>query len=67
MIRREIATLSSVTKAAAKQQRPAGLVPRAAAQGVQRTTPSLVTQPAPITSVAGAVGAFDEDAESLFD
>jgi hypothetical protein len=69
MIRHEIATLSQVTKAAAKQQRPAGLVPRAAssAQGVQRTMPSLVTQPAPITSVAGAVGSIDEEAESLFD
>jgi hypothetical protein len=69
MIRREIATLSQVTKAAAKKERPAGLVPRAAAntQGVQRTMPSLVTQPAPITSVAGAVGVVDEDAEVLFD
>jgi len=68
MIRREIATLSQVTKAASKRERPAGLVPRAAStQGVQRTMPSLVTQPAPITSVAGAVGAYDEDAESLFD
>lgn len=68
MIRHEIATLSQVTKAAARAQRPQGLVPRAAsAQGVQRTMPSLVTQPAPITSVAGAVGATDEDAESLFD
>lgn len=64
-IRHEIATLSQVAKVAAKQQRPAGLVPRAAS-GVQRTMPSLVTQPAPITSVAGAVGAYDEDAESLF-
>lgn len=69
MIRHEIATLSQVTKAAARAQRPQGLVPRAAsgAQGVQRTMPSLVTQPAPITSVAGAVGMDDEDAESLFD
>jgi hypothetical protein len=69
MIRHEIATLSQVTKAAARQARPQGLVPRAAsnAPGVQRTMPSLVTQPAPITSVAGAVGLTDEDAESLFD
>jgi hypothetical protein len=71
LIRHEIATLSQMAKAASKQARPAGLVPRKAAnqqgQGVQRTMPSLVTQPAPITSVAGAVGAFDEDAESLFD
>lgn len=68
MIRHEISTLTQVTKAAARAQRPAGLVPRSAgAQGVQRTMPSLVTQPAPITSVAGAVGATDEDAESLFD
>lgn len=66
MIRHEIATLSQVVKAASKQQRPAGLVPRSAS-GVQRTMPSLVTQPAPITSVAGAVGAYDDDAESLFD
>jgi len=66
MIRHEIATLSQVTKAAARAQRPQGLVPRAAS-GVQRTMPSLVTQPAPITSVAGAVGMTDEDAESLFD
>lgn len=68
-IRHEIATLSQVVKAASKQSRPAGLVPRAAssAQGVQRTMPSLVTQPAPITSVAGAVGMSDDDAESLFD
>lgn len=69
MIRHEISTLSQVTKAAARQARPQGLVPRAAsgAQGVQRTMPSLVTQAAPITSVAGSVGASDDDAESLFD
>lgn len=68
MIRHEITTLSQVAKAAARASRPAGLVPRSAAgtQQVQRTMPSLVTQPAPITSVAGAVGAIDEDAESLF-
>lgn len=68
MIRHEIATLSQVTKAAARAQRPQGLVPRAAssAQGVQRTMPSLVTQPAPITSVAGAVGSVDEEAEDIF-
>lgn len=68
MIRHEITTLSQVTRAAARAQRPAGLVPRAAGvQQVQRTMPSLVTQPAPITSVAGAVGLTDDDAESLFD
>lgn len=68
MIRHEIATLSQVAKVASKQARPGNLVPRAAssAQGVQRTMPSLVTQPAPITSVAGAVGAYDDEAESLF-
>jgi hypothetical protein len=66
MIRHEISTLSQVSKAASRQPRPQGLVPRSAS-GVQRTMPSLVTQPAPITSVAGAVGATDEDAESLFD
>lgn len=68
-IRAEIGTLERVAKAAGRQtrQRPQGLVPRAAAQGVQRTMPSLVTQPAPITSVAGAVGSRDEDAEALFD
>lgn len=70
MIRAQIDTLDKVAKVAARnqqRQRPQGLVPRAAAQGVQRTMPSLVTQPAPITSVAGAVGAGDEDAEALFD
>lgn len=69
MIRHEIATLSQLTAKAAKQARNPKLVPRSAAstQGVQRTMPSLVTQPSPITSVAGAVGAYDEDAESLFD
>lgn len=65
MIRHEITTLSQVSKAASRQARPQGLVPRSAS-GVQRTMPSLVTQPAPITSVAGSVGASDEDAESLF-
>lgn len=64
-IRTQIETLSAVASVAARQPRPQGLVPRAAS-GVRRTTPSLVTQPAPITSVAGAVGAVDEDAESLF-
>lgn len=66
-IRAEVDTLTRVAKAAGRQNRPRpqGLVPRAA--GVQRTMPSLVTQPAPITSVAGAVGAGDPDAESLFD
>jgi hypothetical protein len=64
-IRAQIDTLTAVTKAAARQPRPQGLVPRAAS-GVRRTTPSLVTQPAPITSVAGAVGMVDEDAEALF-
>lgn len=66
MMRHEIATLSQVTKAAARQARPQGLVPRAAS-GVGRTMPSLVMQAAPINSVAGNVGAYDEDAESLFD
>lgn len=68
-IRTEVDTLTRVAKAAGRQtrQRPQGLVPRAAAQGVQRTMPSLVTQTAPITSVAGAVGARDEEAEALFD
>lgn len=63
----QIDTLGQVAKvAAARQQRPQGLVPRAAAGNVRRTTPSLVTQPAPITSVAGAVGAEDDDAADLF-
>jgi septal ring-binding cell division protein DamX len=68
-IRTEVATLQRVAQAASKQARSTKLVPRSAAstQGVQRTMPSLVTQPAPITSVAGAVGAYDDDAESLFD
>lgn len=67
-IRAEIGTLERVAKAAGRQtrQRPQGLVPRAAAQGVQRTMPSLVAQPAPITSVAGAVGAIDMDAEDIY-
>lgn len=67
-IRAEVDTLTRVAKAAGRQARPRpqGLVPRAAS-GVQRTMPSLVTQPAPITSVAGSVGAADLDAESLFD
>lgn len=65
VIRAQIDALSAVTKAASRQPRPQNLVPRAAS-GVRRTTPSLVTQPAPITSVAGAVGLGDEEAESLF-
>lgn len=67
-IRAEIDTLGRVAKAAGRQtrQRPGGLVPRAAASGVQRTMPSLVTQDAPITSVAGAVGAADSDAEDIY-
>ncbi len=68
-IRTEIDTLGRVAKAAGRatrQQRPQGLVPRAAASGVQRTMPSLVTQDAPITSVAGSVGAADSDAEDIY-
>lgn len=68
-IRSEIGTLTRVAQVQASRtakERPAGIVPRAASQGVQRTMPSLVTQPSPITSVAGAVGAIDEDAESVF-
>jgi hypothetical protein len=65
-MRVQIETLGKVAKAAARQQRPQNLVPRAASGNVRRTTPSLVTQPAPITSVAGAVGAEDDDAADLF-
>lgn len=69
-MRVQIDTLNAVVKANGQRtaaQRPAGRVPRSASAGVQRTMPSLVTERAPITSVAGAVGAFDEEAESLFD
>lgn len=69
-IRVQIDTLNAVVKASGQRtaaQRPAGRVPRSASAGVQRTMPSLVTERAPITSVAGAVGAFDEEAEMLFD
>lgn len=66
VLRAQIDALSAVTKAAsARQPRPQNLVPRSAS-GVRRTTPSLVTQPAPITSVAGAVGEFDADAADIF-
>jgi hypothetical protein len=72
-MRAQIETLAAVTKAASRQGRgqgraqgSQGLVPRAAAGSVRRTTPSLVTQPAPITSVAGSVGAVDPDAEDIF-
>lgn len=68
-IRSEIGTLTRVAQVQASRtasQRPAGVVPRAASQGVQRTMPSLVTQPSPITSVAGAVGVYDADAEDVF-
>jgi len=72
-IRTQIETLESVVKAAGTRtasQRPAGVVPRSAPQRqVQRTMPSLVAQPAPqppITSVAGAVGAIDTEAEDVF-
>lgn len=54
----QIETLSSVRKAAARQTRPAGLVPRSAA--VQRTTPSL-------TSEAAGQGEDLGDDDSLFD
>lgn len=69
-IRAQIDTLNAVVKAQGQRtasQRPAGMVPRSASQGVQRTMPSLVTQErAPITSVAGAVGAVDTEAEDIF-
>lgn len=53
MIEREISTLEGVTKAAAKQQeRPTGLVPRAASQ--QRSVPSM-------QAVAGSGGASASD------
>jgi hypothetical protein len=64
-IEAEIATLEGVTKAAAKQQeRPTGLVPRAAGGQVQRTVPSM-------QATAGAAGAMASDDEvqdsDLFD
>lgn len=64
-IESEIKTLSGVVqKAASRTQRPAGAVPRQAA--VQRTTPSLVGQPAQGLSVEASVGNI-EDCEDLFD
>jgi hypothetical protein len=70
-IRTRISALTEVVQAQGQRtaaQRPAGVVPRAASGGVQRTMPSLVPQErsTPITSVAGAVGAIDEDAEGIF-
>jgi hypothetical protein len=53
----QIATLSSVKKAASRQ-RPAGVVPRAA--GVSRTTPSLTSE-ASLSAEAAIEGAEDED------
>lgn len=56
----EINTLSQVRSVAARQPRPAGLVPRAAA--AQRLTPSLSSE------AGGAAQVIDDgDAESLFD
>lgn len=54
----QIETLSQVRKAAARQARPAGLVPRAAS--VQRTTPSL-------TSEASSASEDLGDDDALFD
>lgn len=57
-IAEQIETLSQVRKAAARQPRPAGLVPRAAS--VQRTTPSL-------TSEASSASEDLGDDDALFD
>jgi hypothetical protein len=64
-ISREIEVLSSVTKAAARQARPANLVPKSAS--VQRTVPSLAGDSG-ISSVASAASVSDDVADSdLFD
>ena len=54
----EIRTLEAVGRTAAKQQRPAGLVPRAAADA--RTAPSL----APQLATVGADGGYDDTSDS---
>lgn len=62
VIDHEIATLSSVTKAAARQARPANLVPKAASGG-QRQAPSLNSTAA----VPASVGSGDlDEASELF-
>lgn len=70
----EIATLSAVTKNAAAQQqrqagRPAGLVPRAASAGVQRTVPSMTADAAGFQHTAGAASVSDDtqDADLFLD
>lgn len=64
-IAQEIATLSQVTKAAARQQgRPAGLVPQKAA-AVQRTVPSLVGGES-LTATA-SLDADNEDSDLFLD
>lgn len=64
-IAQEIATLSSVQKAASKAQaRPAGLVPQKAA-AVQRTTPSLAGGES--LTAAAALDADNEDSDLFLD
>jgi hypothetical protein len=59
----EIRTLEAMSKAASKQQRPAGLVPRAAS--ASRTAPSMAAS-AP-AMVSGSGGGFDDmDAQDLY-
>lgn len=65
-IAKEIEVLSSVTKAAARQARPANLVPKSAAS-VQRTVPSLAGDPG-LSSVASAASVSDDTQDAdLFD
>lgn len=56
----EINTLSQIKQVAARQPRPAGLVPRAAS--VSRVSPSLSSE-----AGVGNADVTDDDAESLFD
>jgi len=65
-IAKEIEVLSSVTKAAARQARPANLVPKAASS-VQRTVPSLAGDSG-LSAVASISSTSDDTADSdLFD
>jgi hypothetical protein len=65
-IAKEIAVLSSVTKAAARQARPANLVPKAASSA-QRTVPSLAGDSG-LSAVASISSTSDDTADSdLFD
>jgi uncharacterized coiled-coil protein SlyX len=64
-IAKEIEVLSSVTKAAARQARPANLVPKSAS--TQRTVPSLAGDPG-LSSLGSAASVADDTADAdLFD